>query len=242
MRRRNNNKKNTPRYSTEAGALTSENTAAWRTVRAFRGPNNKYINSLYNGISLTPVATAPGVFLLNGVAQGTTENSRLGRLARHLWLDMDLDIYLGSSATTFWAVRIYIVVETTALGSALAPAQFFVDNSTFTAMSQRDRTNRNASRYLVLYDSKPMTLGSGASTGTGSNPFPPVVGVSAAERFISLHIPLNFDTDYSRGNTGTITDIDTNSLYLIAVTDNSTASEVYVNGGYTVCFNDTGKA
>jgi hypothetical protein len=227
-----------PRPVGEAQARTSENLSALRLVRALRGPNNKYINSSQSAIGGTVTASSPYLFLLNGVQQGTTENTRIGRLTRNRWLDIDMSMYAGSGFNSTSVCRIYVVAETTALGSALAPAQFFVDNSTWTPFSQRDRTNRNASRYVVLWDSKPFSLGGlGLSTG-GTTTYTAPVGVVAAEKPFSFHLPLDFQTDYSRGNAGTIADIDSNSLYLMAVCDDSTSSQIFIGGGYTLCFSD----
>jgi len=227
---------NLPRVTAEYTANTSENRTALAISRAFRGPNNKYINSTQAAISsATAVATAPFIFTLNAVAQGTTENTRIGRLVKNKWLDLDLQTWAGSINDQI-GVRIYIIAETTALGSALSPSQFFVDASVFSPYSQRDRTTRNASRYVVLWDSKPYTLG-GAPVATA---FSNVAcnGVSPVQRIHSIHLPLNFSTDYSRGSAGTIADIDTNSLTLLMVTDNSTSGALFASGGYTLCFND----
>jgi hypothetical protein len=152
------------------------------------------------------------------------------------WLDLDMQIY-ATHASTAPAVRIYVVVESTALGSLSTAAQFFVDNTNFAVTSQRDRTNRDASRWLVLYDSKIIRLGttpysSGLSNvaWTGQNPL---------EYDISIHLKLDgITTDYSRGNAGTVSDIDTNAIHLIVVTDDTNAANVNVIGGFTLCFND----
>jgi hypothetical protein len=224
-----------PRAVAENSAKTAENFAALKIVKAFKGPNHKYINTTFNAITnSTFTSTNPYITLLNGVVQGTTENTRIGRLLKMNWLDIDIQF-----STTSWignsTLRFYIIAESTALGSALAAAQFFVDAATFTPFSQRDRTNRNASRYVALFDSKPFTIGGLPISGTA--------GFSAsscpAERTFSFHVPLNFSTDYSRGNAGTVADIDTNSLHLMVVTDQGTNGGLfYVNGGYTLCFTD----
>jgi hypothetical protein len=223
--------------STEYQAATAENRAALSMMKAMKGPNNKYINTVKNAIQSTSITGAtPYVQCLNGVSQGTGENSRIGRLCRLKWIDIDLDIYNTSTTDTVNMFRLYLVVETTALGSLLNAAQFFVDGSNWSPLSQRDRTNRNASRYVVLWDSKPFTLGSPVVThGTTT------VSVSGAgqpeERTFSMHIPLNFSTDYSRNNNGDITDIETNSLCIVAVCDQGSAAATLL-GAYTLCFND----
>jgi len=206
-----------------------------------QGSNHKYINPTYGNLAATGVLiTSPYIALLNGVTQGTTENTRIGRLCKMKWLDIDLDFY-ANAVNASGLVRFYIIVETTALGSAISPGQFFVDTANFHPTSQRDRTNRNASRYMVLYDSKPFVLGglptSDASTNSFSN-----IGVAPVEKAFSLHLPLEFETDYSRGNAGTVADIDTNSLFLMVVSDISSGNLVNVVGTHCLCFSDINKA
>jgi hypothetical protein len=205
-------------------------------VKALVGPNHKYINSVYNAIGGVSTIGTPYLICLNAVAQGTSENTRIGRLCRHKWLDLDFTIFQTTTLDTS-SVRAYVVVETTALGSNLSPSQFFVDASAFTPTSQRDRTNRNASRFVVLWDSGPHVIGP-FSLASGQTA-PAVIGAGQpAQRSWSKHIPLNFTTDYSRGNGGTISDIDTNSLFLMIVTDQTAGTAVGLDGGFTVCFSD----
>lgn len=220
----------------EGGARTSENMAALKMVKSFKGPNNKYINSLYGAINVSPVLATPGIVLLNGVGQGTNENTRIGRLAKMKWLDLDLIIETNLAASGIEEMRVYIVVETTCLGSALAPSQFFVDAAAFGPTSQRDRTNRNASRYVVLFDSKTFSIGSLPYASALANVA--WTGTSPQTKHFNIHLPLNFSTDYSRGNSGTVSDIETNSLYLMILTDDGTASRSLAFGGYTLCFSD----
>ncbi len=181
--------------------------------------------------------TNPSLTLLNGVAQGTGENARVGRLCKMNWLDINVTIYAAQGFLGASSVRSFIVAETTALGSALAPSQFFVDTTNFTPNSQRDRTNRNASRYVVLWDSGPKVIG-GLSVASGQTaPVNPGAGQPCVQNF-SIHLPLNFFTDYSRGSAGTVADIDTNSLYLMIVSDTGTANNLAATGGFTTCFSD----
>jgi len=224
----------------EYQARTSENIAALRMNRAMRGPNHKYINSVYNAIfSSTLTTTAPYIVCLNAVALGTSENQRIGRLTKNRWLDLDLDIFTSNAGSSQWfslGVRIYLLVETTALGSVPSASQFLLDSSTFTPTSQRDRTNRNAARFIVLWDSRPFVLGE--NPNASGLVYPSNTGVGPIEKFYSLHLPLDFNTDYSRGSAGTYADIDTNALSLLVITDHGTSGDVIVQGGYTLCFDD----
>lgn len=197
----------------------------------------KYINTtLAQGLAASNFTlAAPIVQLLNGVIQGTGENGRIGRLIRNKWIDFNLEISTGQFLGAI-LVRAYLVVESTALGSGLAPSQFFVDAANFSPLSQRDRTNRNASRYCVLWDSGPKHVG-GDSIASGQVA-PAVSGVSPSELVWSKRVNLNFDTDYSRGNAGTVADIDTNSLSMLICTDDGNANHIYASLTWTLCFQD----
>jgi hypothetical protein len=223
----------------EFNAKTAENFAALRIVEGPKGPNNKYINTVYNQVAGTNITnSAPLVTTLNAVAQGTSENTRIGRLVKNKWIDIDIRVNAINGSIVTQAVpgyRIYVVAESSCLGAAVNPAQFFVDATIFTPLSQRDRTNRNASRYVVFWDSGPNFLCTASATGSGTQNSmaagPPV-------HFYSKHIELPFMTDYSRGNAGTVADIDTNSLCLIVVTDDATSNQIYIDAAWTLCFND----
>jgi len=216
---------------------TPEDRSAMAMVKSLRGPNVKYINTtLGQGLATVNLTlAAPLVQLLNGVAQGTSENTRIGRLIRNKWIEFNLEASTGAflGAILF---RAYLVVESTALGSALAPGQFLIDAANFSPLSQRDRTNRNASRYCVLWDSGPKHIG-GDSIASGQAA-PAVSGVSPSELVWSKRVNLNFDTDYSRGNAGTVADIDTNSLHMLILTDDGNANHCFASLTWTLCFQD----
>jgi len=226
-----------PNPTTEYQAATRENRSALAMVKALKGPNNKYINTVYNAINTSPTLTNPIIVCLNAVAQGTSENTRIGRLCKNNWLDIDFEVYQAGNQNNAAPIdcRVLIVVETTALGSTISMSQFLVDNANFSPFSQRDRTNRNASRFVVLYDSKPFALGNPYRTNGTTT----VVanGTCPSSRPFSMHLPLNFSTDYSRGNAGTYADIETNSLWFVVLCDDTT-SDINVLGSYTTCFTD----
>jgi hypothetical protein len=235
--RKNSRQNNLPQAATtEAMGRTPENFSALRMLKSTKGPNCKYIQTAVAQLGAALTSAAPLVQLLNGVAQGTSENTRVGRLTKNLWLDLDIDIFPGSNISPSQQdIRVYVVAESTTLGSALAPASFFYDATNFDPRSQRDRSNRNAARYCVLWDSGPQRLGSVVASGLAA---PAVIGVAASNYVKSLHLPLSFSTDYSRGNAGTVADIDTNGLYLMVVTDNTAASNCYCYGSWTLAFQD----
>jgi hypothetical protein len=226
------------KISTPQQMMVVEDRSALQIMKAFKGPNDKYIQTtISQGIAGgQPTLTTPTVACLNAVAQGTTENTRVGRLCKMKWIDLVVQIVSGNFLGRV-AGRWYLVVETTALGSNLSPGQFLLDAANFDPLSQRDRTNRNASRYVVLYDSGMFALG-GLTTASGQTA-PVVTGAGLpSERDWTLRIPLNFSTDYSRGNAGTIADIETNALSLLFLSDDSTAGHQNVDATWTIAFND----
>jgi hypothetical protein len=226
-----------PTPTSEYQAKTPENFSALKLVKSLKGPNDKYINTVYNALNGAPTPSSPYIACLNAVAQGTGENSRVGRLIRNKWIDFDIELAIGPNTSMLDAsLRVYIVVESTALGSQIAPGQFFADASAFTPTSQRDRTNRNASRFVVLWDSGPLAIGNPRYTN-GTTTLMCVGGGQPSARPMSKHLPLNFSTDYSRGNAGTYADIDTNSLWIMVVSDD-TSGNCNITGGYTTCFQD----
>jgi hypothetical protein len=232
-------KKNSKTGQSRAGKSRDtkpEEAGAWRLVKAMRGPNDKYINPTDASLN-TLTLTTPGIVLLNGVALGTGENARIGRLVTHKRLQLDVNLnYFGSIYYQSINYRVYVFVENTALGSQIAPSQVFVEPTNFRPWTQRDFTNRNNSRYLCLYDSGCHALAcapkaSGVTAPFGSTGLPYL-------RNHHIDIPLNFQTDYSRGTAGTIADIDTNSLYLVVLTDNPTAGDLSMYFNYLTRFND----
>jgi hypothetical protein len=235
--RRNKRITNNNRYGQDSG--TTEEASAWRMVRAFNVPNYKYINTLYNTyLGLNLLQTAPIIQILNGIAQGTTENTRIGRSVRMKWLDLNLQFYMAGVSSQFGAnlVRAYVIVETTSLGSLPSMSQFLADNTTFHPLAQRDRANRNAQRFKVLWDSGPKTIYPPSVPSGQTAPVSSCAGPN--QHTWSLHIPLEFDTDYSRGNAGTQADIDTNSLSLVLLTDSGTNNAVFATYTWTLCFSD----
>jgi hypothetical protein len=236
-------KRSMPSNSSRASVgygVVEEDHAAWRMVHSMRGPNNKYIQAT-TGSAFGIIASTPGFGCLNAVAQGTTENTRIGRLLKHKWTDLaytlefvkTLDAGTGIGTST---CRVFVLADVQSEGGNFTPGAFFLDASNYYPISQRDRTNRNASRYQVLYDSGVLAIGA-AYNGTASNSAPGTGLPSLITH--SVHIPLNFESDYSRGNAGTYTDIDTNALWVVAVTDNSVANQLLFNYTYTTCFNDS---
>jgi len=187
--------------------------------------STKYIQSGDTSAGGTIVNSSPYAFTMNVMAEGLGENNvRVGDKAHFKRLQLRCVMFPGASLLpTTW--RFLIVRETTALGSTIAVAnQYFLD-STPGALSARNYTSRNEKRYITYLDK---TIVMGPTASPLASPF---INFSLPNMaHFDLDIPLNFTTDYSRGNAGTVADIDTNSLAFIIITDNT------VSGAFTPHF------
>lgn len=172
--------------------------------------------------------------MLNPLSQGTSESNRVGDKARmrHLMLK----VYFGSASalTTPTSVQVLVVREKTTLGSALSPSQFFDSSTPSPTNWQRNVLTRDPDRFVTLYDSGFRVLGlSEFSNATLNKDFS-----SPSIMQCLCDIPLDFVTDYSRGNAGTVADIDTNGLNMVVITSNTTANGVFANYAYTLSYSD----
>lgn len=172
--------------------------------------------------------------MLNPLSQGTSESNRVGDKARmrHLMLK----VYVGSASalTTPTSVQVLVVREKTTLGSALSPSQYFDSVTPSPTNWQRNVLTRDPDRFVTLYDSGFRVLGlSEFSSASLNKDFS-----SPSIMQFMCDIPLDFVTDYSRGNAGTVADIDTNGLNMVVITSNTTANGVFANYGYTLSYSD----
>jgi hypothetical protein len=201
--------------------------------------NPKFINPTVATLSGSIINGTALNVCLNAVAQGTSENARIGAEIKMHHLHLDIQMISGAAntqqANPYGAgYRVYVVREKTALGSALAPGQFLLDANP-EPLSQRDKTTRDYHRYTVLFDSGPQMLGpqiSALASPFANLSLPPV-------RYHNIDINLgDVISNYSRGNAGTVADIDMNSISLLVVTDNGTANAVSCRGAWELQFFD----
>jgi hypothetical protein len=201
---------------------------------ATRIVNPKYI--VTNLSAGTLVNSTPVITCVNAVAQGTDETNRIGDICKMQWAELSLNFLAGNTfiAGSF-GLRVMLVSETTALGAVVAPAQFF-STATPQAIQLRNYVSRDDKRFHVWWDSGPKLIG---PTSFALNTAVNTYGVPPQIEMVLPRINLNnLRTDYSRGNSGTITDIDTNALSLLVFTDNTNANYITYNIGVIVQFLD----
>lgn len=180
------------------------------------------------------VNSTPQVVVLNVLSQGTSETTRIGDKARMRHLTVRLHFGTASSQTTSTMLRAMIVREKTTLGSALSPSQYFDSATPSPPTWQRNVTTRDPSRFVTLWDSGTRIIGRdefATATPTKNYADSPLV-------CMECDIPLDFVTDYSRGNAGTVSDIDTNGLNLVVFTSTATANGVYCGYSFTLTYSD----
>jgi len=170
-------------------------------------------NALMGGANLTNAT--PQVNLLNGLAQGTTDQTRTGDKVRFARLKLDLLVSAPISATgnstayKFDIIRYKnprgVAPTITNLYGVATPAA--IDHFNDVSIDWKSRYECLASRSFVIN-------------------YP--AATVAQVQLLSFDINLNdVQTDYSLGNVGTIADIDKNALYLVAHQDTALSTSVY---------------
>lgn len=212
---------------------TPKNILAKKVAKIERSmvPNPKYIYSADATLTSSLTNAAPLVTLLNGFATGDTELTRTGDKAKLKYLHLNVKINrVLTSAETVRECRLLIVREKSTLGSDIAVTQLF-NSSTPSVYDTFNVSTRDSDRFHVYYD-KIFSLGpyvySTATTAVYNNG-----GISPTRTF-KIVKKLNFVTDYSRGEGGTVTDIDTNGLFMILITSQTNASDIVVKAGWNI--------
>lgn len=188
-----------------------------------RAVERKVLNGTFTTTPQNLLNTTPYQQLINGLSQGTSKSTRTG--ARVHFLSLNMNLYLYNSTNTFSndnAVRIILVREKPALGASLSLQSLFGTSTPSTWSTYEQIVRDNKPRFTILYDQ---------IVNLWSN-------IDFLQRSVRIKMPLNFTTDYSRGNAGDYTDIDTNSLWLLFVTDKGTVSVTYVKGEWDLEYED----
>jgi len=174
---------------------------------------------------------APLVATLNPLAQGTSNVTRVGSKVRLGRLDLRLFFQTGLGVlANSLQVRVVVVRDAAAEGVITTTGEVFT-NATPGVRAPQNMVTVNPSRYQIMHD-----------WVSNRNDWVPANFLAATDPVQDcLHMvrmPLGFVTDYSRGNAGTVADIDTNALTVFIVTDNTTADALAVTGSYLLSFTD----
>lgn len=185
-----------------------------------RGPEHKYN---FQNLPDTRLNTVGLISLLNPLGQGNSDGTRVGDRVRQKMLDMRIRMYSVNPIT----IRVMLILDTRPAGSYPAILDILDGNDPQTGSSgiMSHRSKINLSRFVVLQDQF-MT-------------FNPQITGTVQEKFIHVYKKLNFGTDYSRGNAASVADIQTNALYLIAISNAiNAATNPYLSYASKMTFTD----
>jgi len=201
-----------PAYNRASGSVNLK--AAAQALAAAAPPSTMrtggFSFSSTGGTELNFVDTAAGgtdsttarVVLLNGLAQGTTASTRIGRRVTMKSIELKGRVSAGSTGTLA-AVRYALVLDKQA--NAAAPAFTDIYDA---ALPESLRNISNKARFQVLWDS-------GLTAVVGSSATP----TDAARRTMEFYKKIGIPVQYNAGTAGTVGDIQTNALYFVAIGD-----------------------
>lgn len=167
----------------------------------------------------------PKVYTMNGLAKGDNVDNRAGNMVKAKKLQISMQLFANSGTLLFdTLIRVLLIKESTALGSALSLSQVFGSTTPLSYFVQNHQT-RDQKRYTILKD---VTVGIGPVNTSVNGAGVSTVALQGypSIRDIKWSVPLNTNVNHSRGNAGTEADIETNSYSLVFITDVSTLNAV----------------
>lgn len=172
-----------------------------------------------NTFSAVSLNDASSVTLLNGLAPGLAINERVGQQVHLMRLEGHGQVQVTPSTGVDQIVRLIIVRDRQPNGAAPAYNDVMTAVSTFALPSLN-----NQKRFIILWD---RTFQLNASAEAFSQiPF-------------AVEIPLDFKVQFNAGTAGTVADINTNALFLLAIgTEASGTTDGILNGYLRVRYTD----
>lgn len=164
-------------------------------------------------ISLPAAGSATATLkLLNGVAQGTTAITRLGRKIVMKSLYINGVVYVAPTSTGATPVRVLVVYDKQSNGTAPVATDVVQEDAITSPMNLG-----NSSRFEVICDHWIPCVG---TAGPQAQPF-------------RIYKKLNHKVEFNAGSAGTIADIQTGSVYVLVWTTNAIGTAALLT------FNDT---
>lgn len=144
------------------------------------------------------VSSTPAFSLLNGIANGTDENSRIGNQILSKDLEMRFNLAKHASATTVFH-RFVVFVDKEADGTTPTSAELF-ENTNYL---QSPFNNDNRDRFIILWDMKV--------------PLWTEKPILMWKKYVKLNFHIHFT-----GTTSAEADVQNNSIYMVRVSDQAT--------------------
>jgi len=178
----------------------------------------KNVDATFSGAFSTTMTQ----LLLNGLVPGTSATTRIGRKVTLRRLDFILNL-ANAPTTTNDHVALLFVVDRQPNGGNFNATDLL---SSATSLSLPNPNEFERFRTIARYDLS--FIGSATNAGPGG------VLPSLAE-----HLPLNIPTFFNAGTAGTIADIQTNALFVVAIGSNATgATNPIISGNIRVWYTD----
>lgn len=193
---------------------------------SFKSTGGKELNFVDTALSSTAISTTEYKVLLNGLAQGTTASTRIGRRIQMKSIELKAFV-LADALTIYNQVRFVIVLDKQA--NAAAPVWTDIYDAA-TPIALRNISNK--ARFWVLWDSGLIKiLGNNATAGQQTD--------CSAEN-LQLYKRINIPVQYNSGSAGTVGDIQTNSLYFFGIGfDASGTADTQIYGNVRVRYDDS---
>lgn len=163
----------------------------------------KFIDNTASTTLATAAATFSSAILLNGCVQGTEAVNRLGRKIVMTSLYLKGTATLQAASTQGGYVRIMVVYDRQANGTAPAITDVLLADS---SISPNNLSNRE--RFVKVIDHETQNV---STQGDFAVPF-------------EIYRKLNLETNFNTGNAGTVGDITTGSLYMFLAQSASIAT------------------
>jgi len=195
-----------------------------KVVKGMAETKYNMTNAVINTTNIT--SSTPITQLLNGVAQGVTDVTRIGSTIDAKSIDIRLQFYnaFAFTATSNFCtlVRVMLVREKPALGSPIQLASLMAMPTAIPVSPLNYSARAIKDRYYILYD-KCFTVGN--------------QNVNNGQVFVHIK-NLKFKT-YYRGVGAAFSDIDQNNLSLLIFTDNGQTNALNMNLGYVFEYVDS---
>lgn len=164
--------------------------------------------------AVTPALSSPSIQLLNGLQQGLNGSQRVGEQVKFIRISMNLKVIGGFSTVENTICRIMVFIDHQP-NKAAPTLPDLLEDVTYPFMSFRNWKNRL--RFKMLFDKK-ITLNKNGANGV-------VVEQDSKE--------MDLITKYDgTANPPTIAQITSNSIYMIAVSDQTVGADLPLITGY----------
>ena len=193
---------------------------------SFTSTGGKELNFVDTAFNQPNVSTTASITLLNGLAQGTTASTRIGR--RIQMKSVEARMFVFSDTLTLGCVtRFALVLDKQA--NAAAPAFTDIYDS---ASSIALRNISNKARFWVLWDSGLLPIiGNVTTAGQGTD---------SSYKVMEFYKRINIPVQYNAGTAGTVGDIQTNALYFVAIGDTASGTaDARLFGNIRVRYDDS---